>query len=563
MNGLRLVALISLLAASTLAAQAPTQKSGDNPKKDDQCSIAGTVVKLAGGEPLRKARITLRSQNDRTRSISTTTDSGGRFELKSIDPGGYKLTVSRVGFVTFEYGQRKPGDPGATLTLRPKQQINDLVFRLIPSAVISGRILDEDGEPLPSVTISAWREAYQEGKRTLSMSANAETNDLGEYRLYGLPPGRYIVSAVHRDWESIGQETVDSGDPASSTQGYAKMYYPGTPDSAKASPVVVKSGEEIPSVEMLMRQVLVYRIRGHVYNQITHKPGEGANIMLIPRTTNPERDIEQYAFVQKPDGSFEIPEVLPGSYVLTAFWVDEGKIYSSRMPVDVGNANVEGLAVIISAGTNINGRVVWDGRPSLEKDELTISPEPKETRHMFRNSSRVNADNSFTLKDVGDGAYTADVGGESRDCYIKDITYAGNSVLDDGFTVVRGSPGFLEIILSSRGARVQGAVTDEDGLPAAGVWAVLVPDAAHASQYRLYKQQTTDQYGHFDLRGIAPGDYKLFSWDDVEEGAWGDPDFLKPFEEKGLGEKITVQAGDAKSISIVTIKTAAVQARQP
>jgi hypothetical protein len=224
-----LTIMAAFLLASSLAAQAPTQKSSDIVKKEDQCTIAGTVVKLAGTEPLRKARITLRSQNDRTRSISTTTDSGGRFELKGIDPGSYKLTVSRVGFVTFEYGQRKPGDPGATLTLRPKQQINDLVFRLIPSAVIAGRILDEDGEPLPSVGVTAWREAYQEGKRSLSMSANGETNDLGEYRLYGLPPGRYIVSAVHRDWERIGEQTADSDDPASSSQGYAKMYYPGTP----------------------------------------------------------------------------------------------------------------------------------------------------------------------------------------------------------------------------------------------------------------------------------------------------------------------------------------------
>jgi Carboxypeptidase regulatory-like domain len=555
---------VAFLLASSLAAQAPTQKSADNPKKEDQCSIAGTVVKLAGTEPLRKARITLRSQNDRTRSISTTTDSGGRFELKGIDPGGYKLTVSRVGFVTFEYGQRKPGDPGATLTLRPKQQINDLVFRLIPSAVISGRILDEDGEPLPSVTVSAWRQVYQEGKRSLSMSANAETNDLGEYRLFGLPPGHYFVSAIYRQWSRFDEASVGSEDSDASSQGYAKMYYPGTPDSAKATPIIVKSGDEIPSIEILMRQVLVYRIRGHAFNQITHKPGLETNVLLLPRVTHPEWDMyNQQAVVQKPDGSFEISEVLPGSYVLVAFWFDEGKVYSSRTPVDVGNANVDGVAVTISTGASINGRVLWDGRPSLDKDELTVSPEPKDTRGFFGSDTRVNADNSFTLKDVGDGAYTADVGGESKDCYIKDVTYAGSSALEDGFTVARGSPGFLEITLSSRGARVQGTGTDADGLPATGVWAVLVPDAAHASQHRLYKQQTTDQYGHFDLRGIAPGDYTLFSWDEVEEGAWEDPDFLKPFEEKGLGQKITVHDGDTKSATLVTIKTAAPDTSKP
>jgi hypothetical protein len=90
-------------------------------------------------------------------------------------------------------------------------------------------------------------------------------------------------------------------------------------------------------------------------------------------------------------------------------------------------------------------------------------------------------------------------------------------------------------------------------LPAAGVWVVLVPDVAHRSQYRLYKTQTTDQYGHFDLRGIPPGEYKLFSWEEVESGAWEDPDSLQPFEQKG--EKVALQEGDQKAVNLVTIRT--------
>ena len=161
--------------------------------------------------------------------------------------------------------------------------------------------------------------------------------------------------------------------------------------------------------------------------------------------------------------------------------------------------------------------------------------------------------NFFTLKDVGEGTYHAEVGGESKDCYIKDVHYAGSSALEDGFTVVRGAPATLEITISSHGARVQGTVTDKDGLPATGVWGVLVPDLAHRTQYRLYKTLTTDQYGRFDLRGIPPGEYKLFSWEEVESGAWEDPEFLKAFEEKG--EKIVLQEGDQKTLGLVTIRT--------
>jgi protocatechuate 3,4-dioxygenase beta subunit len=542
-----------LIMVFGFAYSASAQSPGPNPTpKKEECSIAGMVVKLASSEPLTKARVHLESMDDRTRTVSTVTNTGGRFELRGIDPGRYRLTVNRVGFVSQEYGQKKPDGPGAVLSLRPGQEIKDLLFRLIPSGVIAGRILDEDGEPLPSVNVTAAREVYSDGKRGLATGATVETNDLGEYRLFGLSPGRYFVSAVYPRWSRFSGGEDSGSEPAQ--QGYAKMYYPGTADAGKAISIDLKGGEEIPSTDILLRKVLVHRIRGRVYNQITHKPGIGTNLLLMPKTNRREWDSVQPANVEKADGSFDIPEVLPGSHVLTAFWFDEGKIYSTRMPVEVGNADVDGVAVTIAPGMSINGQILWDGKPALEKDELTVRPKPVDLNLGFQGPTRVTQGNFFTLKDVGEGTYHAEVAGESKDCYIKDVQYGASSALEDGFTVVRGAPATLEITISSRGARVQGAVSDADGLPAAGVWVVLVPELKHREQYRLYKTQTTDQNGRFDLRGIPPGDYKLFSWEEVEMGAWEDPEFLKPFEEKG--EKITLREGDQKTLSLVTIRTA-------
>ena len=130
---------IPALLIFSLAAQAPKTKPTD---KKDECTNAGMVVKLADSEPLRKARVYLRSADDRTRSISVVTDNDGRFQFKGVDPGRYHLSVNRVGFVSQEYGQKKPDDPGALLTLRPGQEVKDLLFRLSPSAVIAGKILD-------------------------------------------------------------------------------------------------------------------------------------------------------------------------------------------------------------------------------------------------------------------------------------------------------------------------------------------------------------------------------------------------------------------------------------
>jgi hypothetical protein len=127
-------------------------------------------------------------------------------------------------------------------------------------------------------------------------------------------------------------------------------------------------------------------------------------------------------------------------------------------------------------------------------------------------------------------------------------------ISDDEFNVIRGTQATLEVTISSRGAHIQGMVKDADGLPASGVWVVLVPDEARRNEFHLFKQRTTDQHGRFDFRGIAPGDYKLFSWEQVQQNEWEDPDFLKAFEPKG--ESISLQEGDGKSVDLVAIRSA-------
>jgi hypothetical protein len=543
-------ALLLGVAASLAAAQAPKSTPTD---KKDQCSISGMVVALAGSQPLRKARVRLASLDDRTRTIGFTTDASGRFELRALDPGRYNLSVSRAGYVGYNYGEHKPGDPGAVLTLRPGQEVNDLVFRMIPSAVIAGRILDEDGEPMQWIQVSAMQETYAKGKRSLGTSTQVETDDLGQYRLFGLAPGKYFISAVSNAWRRYGGQN-DAEDAQPSSEAYAKMYYPGTPDVTKAIAIAVKAGEEIPSVEMLMRPVPVVHVRGRVINLITHKNSSSV-VLLVPRTTSQEWSVGELQASIKPDGSFDVGEVAPGSYTLLAASFEEGRFLIARTSVDVSNADMEGLSLTIGAIANVNGRIIWEGQPSVEKDELMVTPRPKDLPMGFGNYAHVNPNNSFSLKDLSEGSYTFEVSGQSKDCYIKQAQYSGSDALTDGFTVLVSAPGSLEITISTHGGRVQGAVVDEDGLPASGVYVALVPDAEHR-QPRLYKTGTTDQYGHFDLRGIAPGDYRLYSWDEVEDGAWEDPEFMKPFEDKGQGEKVSVQEGDTKSVNLVAIKTA-------
>jgi hypothetical protein len=553
------------LVATAAASQSAKNSTATNPKLEE-CSVAGRVVKLAGSEPLKSAIVQLQSMDDKRRSPSSvTTDSDGQFVLKGIPPGSYRMRVMRIGFVSQEYGQRTSSSPGANLTLSPAQNMKDLLFRLIPSAIISGRVENEDGEPLPWAHVSALREIYSDGSRTLLSEESVPTNDRGEYRLFGLRPGRYFVAATYRPGarRSGDNEDDEFGGVDSGKENYVRTYYPGNPDATKAETIAVKAGEEISSMDFMMRPAAVFRVRGTVASLIgsdAKRPRNSAMVYLVARKSDVVNRRIVFGEVSslKQDGTFDLSGVLPGSYTLVVQLFEDNKAHRARQSVEVGNADVEGLQVTIAPGMSISGRVRWDGNAGFGGEDLSVML--RGVDNDFDAYARVEPDGSFTLTDVSDGG-RVHVFGEPPDAYLKSVTYAGMDALGEGFSPRAGVAASLDITLSSRGGRVQGMAADGDGLPSVGAWVVLVPDAKHRERGELYKTGRTDQHGQYALRGIAPGDYTLFSWDEVEEGAWQDPEFLKPFEEKT--EKVSVQEGDTKSVNLITIKAVGTEEQKP
>ena len=315
-------ALFPLLLASVAPAQTASSSPSLTRPRSEECAISGIVVKLAGSEPVKTATVQLQSLQDLAHTVSVVTDMSGRFELRGIDPGRYRLKVSHLGFVTQEYGQRTPNDPGAEIRLSGGQDLRDLLFRLIPWGVIAGRVLDEEGEPLPWAQVSALREVYSGGKRRLSAEALVPTNDLGEFRLFGLKPGRYFVSAKYKaGLHIVGRGEVREDDSDDSRPGFMPIYYPNSRDPARASTIALKAGEEIPNVEIFVRPVTTYRVRGRVFNMVSaRRSSTGVIVQLEQRNSNiSSGSPDRQSNIEKPDGSFEITEVPPGSYTLSAF----------------------------------------------------------------------------------------------------------------------------------------------------------------------------------------------------------------------------------------------------
>jgi Carboxypeptidase regulatory-like domain len=577
---MRSIALVLLLLASVtstiaqLNPQSPTAPSAStngsangNAEKQD-CTISGMVVAMAGSVPLKNSLVTLSSISDHSRpEVTIRSEAGGHFQFKGIVPGQYRLRVERNNYVTQEYGQRTANGPGATLTLIGGKEMKDLLFRLIPSATIAGRIEDEDGEPIAWAHVTALRSSYVEGKRTFTAAATNATNDLGQYRLFGLPPGRYFISVTYHPGASHGgsEGDFDYGGADSLKENYVLTFYPGTYELTKAQSITVKSGEEIPSMDFTMRPTAVFRVKGHVVNTIPNpKHVDHPMVFVMPRGGAIQNDSMTFSANNevKKDGTFELPGVAPGSYIVQASVFQEDQQHSVTQSIEVGDADIEGLQLVISKGYNVLGHVRWDGAPGHAEDDVYVTGRAESQSEMNAGFARIDRDGSFSWNQLADAPMHIEFHGLGDAGYMKAADYGGVDVLEQGFAPRAGANATLEITLSAHGAQVEGTATDENGLPAVGVWVVLVPDAKHRDRHDLYRRERTDQHGVFKIKQIAPGDYTLYSWDEVEEGAWEDLDFIRPFEEKKQGEKVIVQERDDKSYSITVIKTSAVEGQK-
>jgi hypothetical protein len=544
--------VLAFLLGEVCCAQTPTVPQNKD-HADETCTVSGMVIRSEDSAPLKNATVYLANDADPEHRIATKTSADGHFELKNVPPAQYKLRVSRNGYVTQELNQKKPGDPGATFTLRAGQRTTDLVFKLARAAVISGKVFDEDGEAMVGVSVNAVRREFTNGRKRFGVASESRTDDLGEFRLFGLAPGRYYISAQQPGWDHIvGDPEFSGSDKNSGKKGYTKVYYPSALEVAKASSIYVKEGEEVPSIDIFMKEVTVYSVRGTVQYLFPHKGTSNTRVMITRRSQGPgwESVGDQ---TPKADGSFLIPELAPGEYTVRAFYFEQDKFYSTQEDVDVANADVDGLMLSLAQGAEVPGHLLWDGKPSLEGEQVDVFLSPEESEEYNRGGwAQVEENNQFTMKEVSQGTFRINVNGISKDCYIKEIHFGETPLPDHLLHFKRGLVGPLDVTISSKGARLQGMVTNSESTPVAGVWVVAVPEESKRSLRELFKSVTTDQYGRYDLRGLAPGKYSIFSWDGVEREEWEDPDFLKTNGTKGLA--IEVIDSDSKSVDLQLIE---------
>ena len=490
--------------------------------RPSRATVGGIVTKDPTGEPVKKALIELIAENQSDGGNYTAiTGADGTFHMDGILPGRYRLFAERTGFL--EVDKHRPRTEGRVLTLSAGQELKDLLIRLQAAAVVAGRVTDEDGDPLPDAQVAVLRETYVSGHSRWEQAGAERTNDLGEYRIAGLPAGNYYVSVTPPpNFKSLIEASSGAPSDAGKVSGgasdkpavtsYMTTYYPGTKDRGQASAITLHAGDEFPATFSLTPSPSV-AIRGTVVNL---PRGATASVLLQSRDFNLTLN---GAEIRK-DGSFEIRDVSPGAYTVVATVSDAAVPMTARQVLQITGDNVEGLRLAPQVGGQVHGRLRLESRSVIGRFEPSqvflslISADGDDDvsgavsfGEGFSTLAHVAADGSFEWKNVPAGHYYVQFsgdGGGSPDWFLKSVAAGGRDVTDTGFGV-NGGAAVLDLVASAEGAVVDGVVANGKGEPVANAVVVAVPEARLRSRTDRFRKTISDQSGRFTLHGVQPG----------------------------------------------------------
>jgi hypothetical protein len=263
------------IVGSVTAGGLPAPPARDQATRTGTSRLRGRVIAADTGQPLRKALVRLTSPEVRE-SHSTATASDGTYEFGDLPAGRYSVTASKGSYVALSYGQTRPLEPGRPVELAENQTIEKIDLQLPRGAIITGKVVDEFGEPVADAQVMPMRQQFVQGRqRLMPTGRSAMTNDIGEFRLFGLAPGQYFLSATLRG----GASMMDRSDDRS---GYAPTYYPGTSDLATAQRLAVTVGQTLGDISLPLVPAQTAQLSGTVVDAEGRRATMGM-VLVMPR----------------------------------------------------------------------------------------------------------------------------------------------------------------------------------------------------------------------------------------------------------------------------------------
>jgi len=495
----------------------------------------------------------------------------------------YRLIVTRPQ-VSGETGRAWTDEPlRMSIVVESGRQLTGIRMELAPVGSISGRVLDDKGRPQRGVTVAATKTTYRSGVREVAMRkgsldaavSHAETNNRGEYRLIGLPAGQYYVSASEDRFHSIGACLFTSLSLASGPLNTAMMqrrpisfdvpaFFPNK-DLQTATPIDLHGGETRGGVDLTENPSAPVRtLHGEVVDISTGKRVSGAQISIVPRSA-----FEMASILACPtdtlDGSFDV-FTPPGSFDLVATVPGTGSspFMTGRTTVNVGTANIKDIRVTVSPEFSVPGNFTFEGRtaPTIPELSSLVLLSPRQIPEPFFPRPGVDPPSIVTLPDMRvelhgllpwnyRAVFPSDSPpGLSENFYIKSIHLGAVDLLKEELHIDGSPAGALEIVIGSDGATLSGTILGEIQNDTSAARVVLVPSPPLRGNSLSFRVTHYDRSGKFQLQSIPPGDYKLFVWKAVDDGAWGDPEFLRLHEDRGLPIHFDARSHQAIEIPI-------------
>jgi hypothetical protein len=522
-------------AGGAAGATSPSQRT---PGTASTGIIRGRVVRSDTGQPLRSAQVRVHIEG----SYAVLTDENGRYEIVGLPAGRLTLAASKGGFVPMQHGQRRPFGSGRPLTLADGQVLERIDFSLPPGGVITGRIVDEAGEPIVSATVSVMRIAFSNGRRQLAGIGGAQTDDRGEFRIFGLPRGDYFVRASFETPSEVTGVRL----------GYAPTFYPGTPTQADAQRIAVKAGEEIGGISFALSRHRTASISGVVRNP------DGSPIMafVMARANSANAlitDTDGLAVARR-DGAFQVSNLPPGSYVLEARSALNPDTESGRSEVVLGGRDVTGVVIDINQGVTARGRIRFDtGTPprGLKPDQVRLVPQSLEPGEMTtdRTPPSLRDDWSFELT-VLTGRRTLSAFVLQGEWSTKSISVNGTDVTDTGIEFRNGDVEGIEIVLTQQRTDLSGRVTDGRGASVSNATVIAFPDDAGkwSPNARRVQSAQLDQDGRFRIERLRPGDYLVIAVDELEPGEEFDPELLEQY--RRVATRVMLRDGETRTLNL-------------
>ena len=514
-------------------------------------AVTGQITETVHGKPLPTITLTLRGTLHGTPpegdSYSTQTDAEGRFRIEGVLPGRYSVGFTAQKFV---WPLRKDGtsETPAPLTLTPGER-HTLDFQLTPTGIISGRTLDAEGDPIRDVSVQAMQYGYNNGKRELNSRASAQSNDRGEYRLYNVSPGTYYLQATSRPNMGGGfampNEQIRGTRPP---QGFVATYYPNVRDAASGEPLKLAPGDELSRIDIRMVPEMLYTVRVKVLTPAA--TGVYPVFTLQNRMSGGRNGNFNSGGV---NGMGEFRGVLPGSYQLTGTMRSNGNNQEPQsylhQTVEVVDHDVEIDAPAFAPVFDVTGSVLVDATPPFPLQRIRLTMRREYPDMVQDPNTTLAADGTFVLHGAVPDTYnlTATI---PAGAYLKSVKL-GTRELPDLHVDLSGGAAPLVILVGTDGGRIKGAVENAAGESSVRTPVTLYPEGKQRDRQDRVKTVATDANGRYDIKDIAPGDYRLYAWESSDLAPSRDPDFRKAYE----SQSVTVSVTPGGNL-VVALKTA-------